>query len=92
MRALTNRLRRLEERFDTTVESEESRYLRRRLDAARLRCALPQPSPDRLAKLRGMTIPEILNWGRRRSALAPNIEVRDAGRTTIHATGKLGKD
>ena len=68
MRAITRRLRRLEERFGTAVESVETRHLRMRLDAARLRCELPPISPDRLAVLRGKSIVEILKAGRQRAA------------------------
>jgi hypothetical protein len=68
MRAIARRLRRLEERFGPPVETWETRRLRARLDAARLRCGLLPISPERPAKLRGMTIPEILNSSRKLAA------------------------
>jgi hypothetical protein len=70
MRAILKRLDRLEERFglveqpETVAESEQTRWLRMRLENARLRCKLPPPSPERLAELRGV---QILHSGRERA-------------------------
>jgi hypothetical protein len=67
MRAILKRLGRLEERSGlaerpgTAAENEQTRYLRIRLQNSRLRCGLPPPSPERLAWLSHMTIPQILN-------------------------------
>ena len=69
MRAIARRLHRLEERF-RPVESEKTRELRERLEAARLRAGLPPISPERLAELRGMGIVAILHSGRLRAAVA----------------------
>jgi hypothetical protein len=68
VRAFAMRLRRLEERLvpEIGIESEQTRRLRASLEAARLRCGFPPPSPERLAQLRTMTIPEILNAARQR--------------------------
>jgi hypothetical protein len=73
MRAILKRLDRLEKRFglveqpETAAESEQTRWLRMRLENARLRCKLPPPSPERLAELRGMTLVQILHSGRQRA-------------------------
>jgi hypothetical protein len=64
MKTILRRLHRLEEQFQPSIESPQDRYLRMRLEAARLRCGLPQPSPERLAELKGKSIAEILNSGR----------------------------
>src|ERR1700686_1170870 len=56
MRAIARRLQRLEERWRPAVESEATRQLRARLEAARLRCGSPPVSPARVLQLRGMTI------------------------------------
>jgi hypothetical protein len=69
MGAISKRLHRLEGRLGTAVESEANRYLRVRLENARLRCGLPPPSPERLAELRGMTVSQILHSGRQRAAV-----------------------
>jgi hypothetical protein len=61
MKAIARRLRRLEERVGSAVESRETQRLRARLDAARLRSESRPVSPERQAKLRSMTIPAILN-------------------------------
>ena len=68
MRLIDRRLRRLEERCLPAVESWQTRRLRERLEAARLRCGLPPISPERLAELRGKSIVEILHSGRQRAA------------------------
>jgi hypothetical protein len=72
MGAISKRLHRLERRLGTAVESEATRHLRMRLENARRRCGSPAPSPERLAELRGMTVPQILHLGRqqRRSSSA----------------------
>ena len=70
MRAIARRLQRLEKRFGTAVESQHRRRLRARLDAAHLRCGFQPISPERLAKLRGMNLIEILNSGRQGVAMA----------------------
>ena len=64
MRALARRLQRLEERFGLAVESEATRDLRARLEAARLRSG-PPISPERRGELKGMSLVEILNSTRR---------------------------
>jgi hypothetical protein len=50
MKAIDSRLRRLEARLGAVVEKEETRQLRARLEAARSRCGLAAPSPERLAQ------------------------------------------
>ena len=67
MRALVRRLRRLEERLEPTVDTQETRHLRARLEAARLRCGLTPIPPERLADLRHMSIVDILHSGRHRA-------------------------
>jgi hypothetical protein len=67
MRALVRRLRRLEERTGPTVETQETRHLRARLEAARLRCGLTPISSGRFADLRHMSIVTILHSGRQRA-------------------------
>ena len=67
MKALARRLRRLEERLGLTVETRETRHLRTRLEAARLRCGLTRIPPARLADLRHISIVDILNSGRQRT-------------------------
>ena len=64
MRAIARRIERLEERFGPPVESWETQEQRRRLEAARLRCGVLPPFPERLAELKGMTIVDILNSSR----------------------------
>ena len=64
MKAISRRLDRLEERLGTAGESEATRRLRVRLNAARLRSESPPVSPDRLAKLSGMSVAAILNSSR----------------------------
>ena len=64
MKALSRRLKQLEERFGPAVESEETRYLKLRLEAARLRSGLLPIPPERRAGLRGMSVPSILNSSR----------------------------
>jgi hypothetical protein len=77
MRALARRLRRLEERLGPTVEAQETRHLRARLEAARLRCGLTPIPPERLADLRHMSIVDILHSGRRAGARRNvNLETR----------------
>ena len=66
MKTIVRRLKRLEQRFGLVVESGPSKELRRRLEAARVRCGLPAVSPERLTQLRGMRIVEILHAGRLR--------------------------
>ena len=65
MRAIARRLRRLEERLGPPLETWQTRHLQARLEAARRRCGLPPPSPERLAELRGMSIVDILKSHRR---------------------------
>jgi hypothetical protein len=77
MRAIAKRLDRLEARWGPAVESWKTRHLRARLEAARLRCGWPPTSPERVAELRRMTVPEILNSSRRRAAVAPTRVGRD---------------
>ena len=67
MRAIVRRLRRLEERLGPSVETQETRHLRARLEAARLRCGLKPIPPERLAELRHMSIVAILHSGRQRA-------------------------
>ena len=64
MKAIVRRLHRLEERYLPAVESGQTRYLRTRLEAARVRCGLRLISPERQSELRGMGIVAILNSGR----------------------------
>jgi hypothetical protein len=73
MKAVAKRLRRLEQRWRPAVETHETRRLRTRLEAARLRCELPPISAERLNELRRMSIVEILNSGRCR---ASTLQVR----------------
>jgi len=71
---LRRRLRRLEKKqLGTAVESEQTRCLQARLQAARLRCKVLPPSPEHLAGLRGMTIVQILHSGRQKSAEAAEL-------------------
>jgi hypothetical protein len=85
MRAILKRLGRLEERFGlverpgTAVENERTRYLRIRLQDSRLRCGLPSPSPERLAWLRLMTIPQILNSHRFAGSRSACAHLRPTG-------------
>ena len=74
MRSIARRLQRLEERFGPAVESEETRHLRARLEAARLQCSLPPISSERLAEVRGMSIAEILNSSRKPCANTPECD------------------
>jgi hypothetical protein len=61
MKDLERRLQRLERRFGITVEESESdRCLRARLEAAYRRIGYLPPSPEHLARLRGMSLIEIL--------------------------------
>ena len=66
MRALSRRLRRLEERLGPTVETEKTRRLLARLEAGRVRLKLPPSPPERPAELAGMSMIAILNAGRDR--------------------------
>jgi hypothetical protein len=77
MRTFARRLRRLEEQFGPIAESGEMRQVRTRLEAARLRCGLPQKSPERLAELRTMGVAEILKSARRRAALGGEPHLRN---------------
>jgi hypothetical protein len=61
------------------VESEATRHLRMRLENARLRCGSRPASQERLAGLRGMTIPRILHSGRQRAAVAHGPHLRPNG-------------
>ena len=70
MSTIARRLRRLEERFRPAVESEKTREVRERLEAARLRSGLPPISAERLAELRGMGTVAILHAARLRAAMA----------------------
>ena len=67
MKVIVRRLQRLEERYLPAIESEQTRYLRARLDAARLRCGLRPSSPERQAELKGTSIVAILDSGRQRT-------------------------
>jgi hypothetical protein len=69
MKAIRNRLRRLEQRLGPTVESVETRERGARLEATRIRCGLPPVCSERLTELRDMNVEDILNSGRRRAAL-----------------------
>ena len=75
MTTLGKRLSKLEQTLGLGPETEQQRYLRQRLDAARTRMEsygyrfTPTP-PDELA---GLTMAEILNRGRNRAA-AQTIE------------------
>jgi hypothetical protein len=69
MRAISKRLQRLEKSLGSSgVENQETPWLQMRLTNARLRCKSPQPSPEHLAGLTGMTIVQILHSGRQKSA------------------------
>ena len=78
IRLIDRRLRRLEERCGPAFESWQTRRLRERLDAARLRRGLPPISPVHLAELRGKSIVEILHSGRQRAA----ARARESGKYT----------
>jgi len=82
MRDTARRLRRLEERLGPAVETEHTRRLRQRLEAARLRCGLPPACPTRIAELRGKSIVEILHSGRQRAAMR-NRESGEEGKERI---------
>jgi hypothetical protein len=103
MRAIARRLDRLEERFGLAqrcgpaVENWETRHLRMRLEAARLRCGSPPISPERQAELRGMRVVHILNAARQRAAGARHSEsgTPHPGLTTgaarqVETEGKIG--
>ncbi len=47
-------------------EIADNEYLEARLKAARLRCGLMPPSPERLAEIKRMTVIQILHAGRER--------------------------
>ena len=79
MRAIARRLQRIETRLGLVAETREERAQATRLEAARLRCGLPPPSPERLAELRGMSIVDILNAARHRAALANQRELSGRG-------------
>jgi hypothetical protein len=64
----------------TAAESEQTRYLRMRLENSRLRCGWPPPSPEHLAGLRGMTIVQILHSGRQNSTEAGVSDLKLGGR------------
>jgi hypothetical protein len=64
MRAMARRLDRLEQRLGPAGESQGTRQLLARLEAARRRCELPPPSPEPSAELRGMSVAAILNAAR----------------------------
>ena len=77
MRAIVRRLARLEQRFGLVEETRETKILlarlaaaHLRLEAAGMRSETPPPSPKHLARLRGMSIVQILNAARNRLALA----------------------
>jgi hypothetical protein len=70
MRAIARRLQRLEQRFGLVEETAEAKIVQARLEAARLRCGLSPPSPNRLAGLMGLSVCEILNAGRQHAAAA----------------------
>ncbi len=67
MSSIARRLQRLEKRFRPAADSQQTRHLRARLEAARLRYRLPPTSPERLVELRTMNIVAILNSGRQRA-------------------------
>ena len=80
MMNLRRRLSKLEKKqMGTAAESEQTRYLRMRVENARLRCGLPAPSPERLAELRGMTVVQILHLGRQRAAEARMSHIKPDG-------------
>ena|SRR5258708_35456279 len=89
MRAILRRLQRLEHRFGREEETVETRALRVRLEAARVRSGTPPPSPERLAELRGMSIPAILNAARNRLALAHDRELAKTAPDCIAAVPNL---
>jgi hypothetical protein len=70
MMAIARRLQRIETRLGLVAETREEKVQAARLEAARLRCGLPPPSPERLAELRGMKVVDILNAARHQAALA----------------------
>ena len=70
MKAIARRLQRLEARFRPAIDTHHTRRLRARIDAAHLRCGFQPISPKCLAKLRTMSLIEILHSGRDRVALA----------------------
>ncbi len=70
MKAIAKRLHRLEKRFGSEVESEETWFLRSRIDAARKRCASQPISSRSVGEWSGMNIVAILNSGRQRAAMA----------------------
>jgi hypothetical protein len=79
MSPIIRRLRRLEDRFGT-VETEHTRQLLAQLEAGRRRVAewraregLPPEEPDK-EDLSGLTIVEILHWGRERAHQAAIAE------------------
>jgi hypothetical protein len=70
MRAIAKRLHRLEKRFGAEVESQETWFLRARIEAARRRCALQPIHSRSVGAFSGMNIIAILNSGRQRAAMA----------------------
>ena len=69
MRSYERRLRRLESRLRPAADTALSRYIAARLEAARRRCGLPEPT-ERLAPIRGKSIVALLNEGRERARAA----------------------
>ncbi len=64
MKATVRRLHRLEERYLPAFENGQIRYLRARLEAARLRCGLRPITLERQSQWKGMSIVAILHSGR----------------------------
>ena len=60
MKAITRRVRNLEVQRGMGAETEHAQRLRHRLAEAMLRCGLPEPSPERIERLRRMSIHEIM--------------------------------
>ena len=78
MKTISRRLRRLERQFGLEEETWEEKALWARLEAARLRCVTPPPSPERRAGSRGMSIVDILNAGRQRAAVGARLAGKPA--------------
>ena len=78
MRTIIRRLRRLEDRFGPPVETEFSRRLRERIEAARRRLAEYEAKDGRVCNagareredLSGLSVEQILLRGRERARLA----------------------
>jgi hypothetical protein len=71
MKDLQRRLRCLEVRRErASLASTGMRHFVARLEAARRRCGLTAPSPERQAQLAGQSVAQILQAGRLRARLA----------------------